>query len=93
MVSLKSKSSLISKINFWNGVPFYFLVILLFVVIRLEPSALSYNGFNLLLSAAVPLAFAATSFDRRNPWCFLRLARNCHHDSAKPGRRGPYLHN
>ena len=61
MVSLKSKSSLISKINFWNGVPFYFLVILLFVVIRLEPSALSYNGFNLLLSAAVPLAFAATA--------------------------------
>ena len=61
MTRLKFNSRSKFKINFWNGVPFYLLAIMLIVVIVLQPNALSYAGFTLLLSAAVPLAFAATA--------------------------------
>ena len=61
MIGLKFNSRAKFKINFWDGVPFYLLAILLIVVIILQPNALSYAGFTLLLSAAVPLAFAATA--------------------------------
>jgi ribose transport system permease protein len=61
VIGLKFNSRAKFKINFWDGVPFYLLAILLIVVIILQPNALSYAGFTLLLSAAVPLAFAATA--------------------------------
>jgi ribose/xylose/arabinose/galactoside ABC-type transport system permease subunit len=51
----------LAGIKFWNGIPFYLLIALMGVVVILQPNALSYTGFTLLLSASVPLAFAATA--------------------------------
>lgn len=55
------RSALLARVNFWNGVPFYLLIVLVGIVTIAQPNALSYTGFTLLLSAAVPLALATVS--------------------------------
>jgi ribose transport system permease protein len=50
-----------AQIRPWDGLPFYLLVVLLVVVSIKAPGALSYDGLDLLLSSAVPLALATIS--------------------------------
>jgi ribose/xylose/arabinose/galactoside ABC-type transport system permease subunit len=50
-----------TQVHPWDGMPFYLMVALLIVVSVKEPGALSYDGLDLLLSSAVPLALAAIS--------------------------------